>query len=797
MSDSHGNTGQAVSRGNLVEEFGIAVLEAVHRNDRDGVIFFARGGDIHYINESGLRMFGASPDIVGRNFFDIAADDYRALGVRLAITDEHIQMVREALGGQAQRGEFVIDDGETRREIEVVYGPVRQQDALAGVVAAYRDVTEWRRLNEMRSRQTRELEEQRQFLASVLDVMDDGLIVLDEGLQVILTNAAASELLCGARASPGTHIRDVLAASCLLKPHVLAEQLERAVRSGELTSGIHIAEIDGALRCIEFSTVRTGLQRRQLICTLRDITEWQQLQQVQLLADIGRLSAEKTCVDDLARRLLDTIFDRLSVDIAVLTRYERDRLVPVAWRGMMLDPTLNADPLTNGYVQQALQEGRPIEGDGTEWDGMGGELTGTHFVVPVVSSGKTLGTLHMSALQSVRLFNKPRKDYSDPAAAFDRLDTTFLAALGGYVGAALQNVRLFEENNQERARLATAIEQLPEGVILFNARGEILMSNQAARDIAGVEWSNLNSDSRPYRIRDLSGKPLPRGEWPFFRVARADEALLADEIIFDFGDHQKHIQVSVVPVPGSDGQMVSYVGTIQDITERSLQDRRKGEFLSVASHELRSPLTPLSGFLQMMRQQAECGDRIDAALVARAEHQVGRLSRLIDGLLDMTRIETGRMVLHVERVDLRDIVHRSAAAWENHPREVRIQVHGPDHPVHAAVDPVRIDQVLTNLIDNAVKHSPRGATVRVDLCIEHARAVLRVEDHGEGIAPAALEHLFDRFYQAPGSSRQAGGMGLGLYITREIVEQHGGAIRIDSVEGARTIVHVELPLEAH
>jgi signal transduction histidine kinase len=423
-------------------------------------------------------------------------------------------------------------------------------------------------------------------------------------------------------------------------------------------------------------------------------------------------------------------------------------------------------------------------------------MTGTHYVVPLVASGEKIGTLHLGSLQSVRLFSTPDRSFADPAATFDRIDSAFLSALGAYVAVALESTRLFAAAEQGTARLKALIERIPDGVVLFNSRGEILLFNDAAEQIADMEWRNLNSDSRPYRIRDLEGRPLPRGEWPFFQAVRHGTSIVQRELVFDFGETRKHIEVSVMPIPSAEGQIPSYVGTLKDVTERSEQDRRKDEFLSVASHELRSPMTPLTGFIQMTRRQIERGEMPDIQLIARAEYQVQRLSRLIDGLLDMTRIETGRMVLQRERVDLAELIYRTLDAWSSHPKEFDLQIDIPRNQiVMASVDPVRIDQVLTNIVDNAVKHVSAGGRVKVSLEARPGAAVISVEDNGEGIPKEAVERIFERFYQAEGEPPT--GVGLGLYITREIVMQHGGDIAIDSVPGERTTVEISLPLDPH
>ncbi len=780
---------------NVVEEFGAQILDFVHRSDRDAIIFYATDGDIEYANERALDFLGAK-QLVGLNYFDLRDDDWAGFANRPEFGDEHHELVRRALAGEETRGEFMMQTPNDVREVEVLYGPVYSDDSLMGVLASYRDVTGWRQMNELVINQNREIEMQREFLASVLDLLDDGVFVLDSDKSIVLVNPTSYELLGIDPERTFDDVDSLLRASNLMRPTTAIDQIDRALRDKSPASGIHLTNEDSTFRCLELSISYHANSSRNVICRLRDLTEWQQVRQFQLLASIGRLGAERHQPDELATKLVETIFEQLSVDIAILALFDRGRLRPVVWRGVMLEPEFIVDPLTHPDVQEALSSAFPVESDGAEWDGPGGGMTGTHYVVPLIASGNAIGTLHLGSLQSVRLFSTPEKSFADPAATFDRVDRAFLSALGAYVAVALESTRLFAAAAEGSARLKALVERIPDGVVLFNARGEILLFNEAAGAIAEMEWRNLNSDSRPYRIRDIDGRPLPRGEWPFFQAVRDGNPVLQQELIFDFGDRRKHIEVNVNPVSPKDAHVPSFVGTLKDVTERSEQDRRKDEFLSVASHELRSPMTPLTGFIQMTRRKLERGEMPDIELIARAEYQVHRLSRLIDGLLDMTRIETGQMVLQRERVDLAELLFRTLDGWTSHPKDFELEFDIPrDQIIIASVDPVRIDQVLTNLVDNAVKHISPGGTVRVGLSADASEALVTVWDDGEGIPQGAIERIFDRFFQADGETPT--GVGLGLYITREIVLQHGGDISIDSKPGEHTVVEIRLPLEPH
>jgi signal transduction histidine kinase len=225
----------------------------------------------------------------------------------------------------------------------------------------------------------------------------------------------------------------------------------------------------------------------------------------------------------------------------------------------------------------------------------------------------------------------------------------------------------------------------------------------------------------------------------------------------------------------------------------------RDEFISVASHELRTPLTPLSLKLQVLRRelaaQAAGGSTARSlSHVEMAQRQVEKLMNLVDDLLDVSRIEAGRLELHSQRVDVAALVREVVERFL--PQATRVgcalTLEAPPSLV-GGVDPLRFEQVLDNLLSNALKYGA-GKPVRVRLEVLGEWLRLTVRDEGIGISPGALERIFHRFERAV-SDRHYGGLGLGLYITRRIVESCGGTVVADSVPGQGATFTVELPLE--
>jgi PAS domain S-box-containing protein len=227
--------------------------------------------------------------------------------------------------------------------------------------------------------------------------------------------------------------------------------------------------------------------------------------------------------------------------------------------------------------------------------------------------------------------------------------------------------------------------------------------------------------------------------------------------------------------------------------------RLRHEFLAIATHELKTPMAAMLGYTQLLEHrvlaEGTFSERDRRAVQVVAE-QTERLNRLVEKLLDLSRIERGIFAIEHEPVDLRTLteqaVERARTTLELH----TLDYQGPDAPLMVVGDEVRLEQVLHNLLGNAVKYSPAGGVITVRLWVEEQQAVLAISDQGIGIPAEALPHLFQRFYRARNTQRQFSGMGIGLYLIKEIVSLHDGTLAVQSTEGEGSTFTVRLPREA-
>jgi signal transduction histidine kinase len=245
----------------------------------------------------------------------------------------------------------------------------------------------------------------------------------------------------------------------------------------------------------------------------------------------------------------------------------------------------------------------------------------------------------------------------------------------------------------------------------------------------------------------------------------------------------------------------------QRLVELEQLDKLKTQFLSMASHELRTPLTAVSGFMQIARRRMsrmgaatdipdpwrEEARKADETLDM-ANRQSKKLARLIDELLDVSRLQQGRVEMRLAQIELAEVVRevgeRMRLLSQGHEIETKVEGTAP-----IVADRDRIEQVLENLVGNAIKYSPEAGRIEMSLRVNGANAIISVRDHGIGIAPGEVEKIFGLFYRSPDPrADHVGGLGLGLYISREIVSRHHGRLWAERNPDAGTTFHVTLPL---
>lgn len=355
--------------------------------------------------------------------------------------------------------------------------------------------------------------------------------------------------------------------------------------------------------------------------------------------------------------------------------------------------------------------------------------------------------------------------------------------------------------SEEQLRLIT--DRLPAFVSYIDREGRYQFANRTYENWYGVKSSEL----RGKRRRDFATEETTRLADPYEQRALAGESVRYENVLRKPSGEYTIQDVEFVPDRDSEtGEIRGAVIVAHDITEQkkirqALEEavRTRDEFLSIASHELKTPLTSIHLQTQMAKRNIELG-RPDAfaparmtRLVTMVHKSVQRLNRLVDDMLDISRISTGKLTLTPEPFDLCELAREAVERLGLQAAESGVHLScSICEPLEGEWDRFRIDQVLTNLITNALRYG-QGSPVEVTVQRAGPRAVVKVRDQGPGISPENQERIFRRFERAT-SENNASGLGLGLYISREIVERHGGQLRLESEPGQGATFIVELPL---
>jgi PAS domain S-box-containing protein len=351
----------------------------------------------------------------------------------------------------------------------------------------------------------------------------------------------------------------------------------------------------------------------------------------------------------------------------------------------------------------------------------------------------------------------------------------------------------------ERTWLSAVLDQLPGGVLLYDAGGRIRFYNQEALARSVGETGQADPYGNPiiFDVRLPSGAPFPIADLPTYRTIARGERVEA----FEMRLQQRDGQILTVrgrsgPVCGAAGERLGTVAVFQDISALKELEREREEWISIITHDLRQPVTVILGYAETLaRQLAPKGTPDQRTAVDYVRTAARNLNRMIGDLLDVSRIETRRLTLQTQPVDLvallRAIAERSREMSQGHP--IHLAISGEIPPI--TVDAGRIEQVVDNLLSNAAKYGDPGTAIQFQIARSDAEVAVSIINRGRGIAPEDLPRLFTRFYRTREAQiGRVAGLGLGLYIARGLVEAHGGKIGAESVPGQLTTFHFTLPL---
>ena len=413
--------------------------------------------------------------------------------------------------------------------------------------------------------------------------------------------------------------------------------------------------------------------------------------------------------------------------------------------------------------------------------------------------------------------------FDEKVGTFDEELLQLTTMIADYAAVALDNVRLRERENAlwreaelERMRLELIIGSMAEGLVITDAKGAITSLNKSAEQMLIQTQTEFTPGVPIQTLAAASEGPswLPRLA-DIITQALSGQTVKNQELVAGKEDVRVPLTLNISAAPLRDasehaGKPVGVVAVVNDVTSSKQVEKLKDDFVSVVSHELRTPLTAIKGYTQHLVRRIErrlrklrssenpandLPESQDLRSLSIIQSQTEHLERLVNDLLDLSQVQWGQIHLHYETFELSavltDLVRSIQASAEQHLLTLELAV----QDAKVIADRARIEQVIGNILDNAVKYSPHGGQVIVKLQVQSNSYHISVKDQGIGVNPEHFDHIFERFYRIQNTASQHyAGIGLGLYVAKAIIDRHGGQIWLENNQGTGCTFHVTLPV---
>jgi signal transduction histidine kinase len=376
------------------------------------------------------------------------------------------------------------------------------------------------------------------------------------------------------------------------------------------------------------------------------------------------------------------------------------------------------------------------------------------------------------------------------------------------VRAREHSARLAEQAAAERDLLQQLIDVLPEGVAIADAQIRLILTNSAAREILGANAGagspalDARTAEERYNARHLDGTPYGPEDGLLYRSVARGELVHGEQLLVKYGGDGRDMPLlaNSAPLRNAAGAIVGGVMIFQDISGIKDMEQQKDAFLATVSHDLKNPLTAIVGMAQLLQRRASRMASRDGQRFVEGLETISstayQMATQIDELLDATRLQMARPLhLDLQPADLVAIAERSMHRYQQSTDKHQFRLDAEVPELLCVCDTARISRVFDNLLSNAVKFSPSGGLITFALaCTDEQRARIQIIDQGVGVPAGDLPHVFEHFYRASNVIGRIAGTGIGLAGVRQIIEQHGGSISMDSKAGAGTTVTILIPL---
>jgi signal transduction histidine kinase len=379
---------------------------------------------------------------------------------------------------------------------------------------------------------------------------------------------------------------------------------------------------------------------------------------------------------------------------------------------------------------------------------------------------------------------------------FSSNDRALLQSFANQAAIAVDNAQLYQQVSQDKQRMDALIDSAADGILILSQGHTITRCNPAfarmLEESVAIIVGKSHEDVIDLQCHEemLTLEQAEAGGWP----------LTPNATLYVEGDLQRSSRVSLpvgityAPLISEEGNLLNIIATVRDITRFREAEEIKSTFISVISHELKTPVALIKGYVGTLRREDANWDReIVKDSLAVIEEEADRLTGLIENLLDASRLQAGGLSINPADVDLKLVAGRIATRFQTQSTIHNIVVDFPENFPVVNGDETRLEQVISNLVSNAIKYSPQGGEISISAQVRPTHIIICVSDQGPGVASEDIPHIFDRFYRSSIAKRTTKGAGLGLYLARAVIEAHGGRIWVDPQPGTGGRICFSIP----
>jgi signal transduction histidine kinase len=508
------------------------------------------------------------------------------------------------------------------------------------------------------------------------------------------------------------------------------------------------------------------------------------IRQRDYLLEITRALTEELDLNNLLERILNVSVELLAGQAGLITLRDAD----TGWR---VAAAHGIQPAFLRYLEPLLSEVKdtplPDESEIVEVNRLLNNLTYTASMglltgvgLPLVSRQRVVGVIFIF------------RNYAERFSSNDRI---LLSSFAQQAAIAVRNAQLYTQVNEEKKRLDALLDSAADGILILSSDHRIERCNAAFTRMYGAPADAIQNQKHEKIIQwagQVNGLTLEKAEaggWPLTPHAQ----LYVEGDLVRPGQTKLPIGITYAPLLTANNVLVNVIATVRDITRFREADELKSTFISIISHELKTPVALIKGYVSTLRREDARWDRsvIEESLGV-IEDEADHLTEMIENLLDASRLQAGGFKLKLCDVDIAELADQIVKRFQTQTTRHKLVMDIPkDFPIIMG-DDERLRQVLTNLVSNSIRYAPKGE-IRISGQTRPEQVIICVSDEGPGIAAEDIPHIFDRFYRAPDMARQTKGAGLGLYLARSIVEAHGGRIWVDPSPDSGARICFSLP----